>query len=80
MIINTISLVFDRIRDPCVPLNYAMFLLREGEKDKAIGMAVECREAMTQWEQSGKTVDTSTGVRIKCYFQFCKIAIPVLTK
>ena len=78
MIINTISLVFDRIRDPCVSLNYAMFLLREGEKDKAIGMAVECREAMTQWEQSGKTVDT--GVRIKCYFQFCKIAIPVLTK
>ncbi|GAU95549.1 hypothetical protein RvY_07149 [Ramazzottius varieornatus] len=45
-------------RDPCVYLNYALFLLREGEKEKAIGMAVEGREAMVEWEQSGRTVDT----------------------
>ncbi|OQV17714.1 putative Bardet-Biedl syndrome 4 protein-like protein [Hypsibius exemplaris] len=45
--------------DPVVYLNYATFLAREGEKERAAEMAIRCRDAVTEWEQIGRPVESS---------------------
>ena len=43
--------------DPLIYLNYATFLLREGERERATEMASKCSDAVAAWEAAGRSVD-----------------------